>query len=363
MMAASTPPHPSSAPALAECPTPPHHPRRRWQDHPFAAWALENGCLFGVALLRFGLNPKGSLTHIGRPLRAFLSNLAGGVLLIESMILAQMFLVQRVYAHLPYFHRVSSETRGTVWEMLKDWLTANARVHVFGSCLAVALAEAGTRGGGGGRAARLAEPGKLARALAERQGPFRLVPFLVKLAIMRVASDIVFYAAHWCLHLKGVYALVHKRHHEHKETRIHTNFHFSALDLLLEGFLPVFAGLAVMKTPAVRNVLRMVTGGAVDTAKVTFFEEYLLFAHIQVRAGAERGWGRGEEGAKCGSEAWERSEVVVVQARVWTKHHATRGEGGGGVWEASVLRLDFWEPRPWGMGGRGGRRDARSRKL
>ena len=38
-------------------------------------------------------------------------------------------------------------------------------------------------------------------------------------------------------------------HHEHKETRIHTNFHFSALDLLLEGFLPVFAGLAVMKTP------------------------------------------------------------------------------------------------------------------
>ena len=301
MMAASTPPHPSSAPDLAsERPTPPL-PRRRWQDHPFAAWALENGCLFGVALLRIGLTPKGALAHVGRPLRGFLSNLAGGVFLIESMILAQTFLVQRVYAHLPYFHRVSSETRGTVWEMLKDWLTANARVHVFGSCLAVALAEAGARRGGFWLAPGLAEPGKMASALAVRQGPFRLVPFLVKLAIMRVASDIVFYAAHWCLHLKGVYALVHKRHHEHKETRIHTNFHFTALDLLLEGFLPVFTGLAVMKTPAVRNVLRMVTGGAVDTAKVTFFEEYLLFAHIQVRAGAERAWGRGEEEAKRGS--------------------------------------------------------------
>lgn len=40
--------------------------------------------------------------------------------------------------------------------------------------------------------------------------------------------------------------LVLRRHHEHFKTRIQTNFHFTVIDLFVEGFVPILVGMSVL---------------------------------------------------------------------------------------------------------------------
>jgi methylsterol monooxygenase len=75
----------------------------------------------------------------------------------------------------------------------------------------------------------------------------RLVPFLVKLVLARLVADVTFYVLHRALHTRALYGRLHKRHHEHKAPGLHTNFHFTAADLLIEGALPIVAALASLK--------------------------------------------------------------------------------------------------------------------
>ena len=45
----------------------------------------------------------------------------------------------------------------------------------------------------------------------------------------------------------AVRTLPFKRHHEHTSTALPTNFHFTATDLFLEGFVPFFVGLHALE--------------------------------------------------------------------------------------------------------------------
>merc|ERR1711972_991487 len=65
-------------------------------------------------------------------------------------------------------------------------------------------------------------------------------------AVARLVSDAAFYLVHRALHTRLLYRW-HKRHHEHTATALLTNFHFSAVDLFLEGAAPLFVGLAALQ--------------------------------------------------------------------------------------------------------------------
>lgn len=63
--------------------------------------------------------------------------------------------------------------------------------------------------------------------------PFKLVPFLGKAFLARIAADVMFYLVHRWLHTPWAYKHLHSRHHEHTTPRVWSNMHFEALDLFL----------------------------------------------------------------------------------------------------------------------------------
>lgn len=74
----------------------------------------------------------------------------------------------------------------------------------------------------------------------------------------------MFYAGHRALHSRALWPL-HRRHHEHATTALATNYHFHPLDLFVEAYVPVLAGL--LATSAVG-------------LKPTSFEIMLVVAHV-----------------------------------------------------------------------------------
>jgi sterol desaturase/sphingolipid hydroxylase (fatty acid hydroxylase superfamily) len=76
--------------------------------------------------------------------------------------------------------------------------------------------------------------------------------FAVQWLVVRLVVDVVFFTLHYAMHWDqsrkdgGVYNIVHRRHHEHRSPHVWTNYHFSILDLILEGFAPYGAALLVL---------------------------------------------------------------------------------------------------------------------
>ena len=184
--------------------------------------------------------------------------------MVDGGIVMQHFLVHRVYRGIPFFSTASRKrsTKTPPQQLAQDWSTANLPVHLFGACLFGVLIS------------RLSER-EFDAAIRYGNQPFRVGSFLLKLGMMRVLADIVFYVVHGALHTKPLYRLLHKRHHEHVATALPTNFHFTVIDLLLEGFLPLFAA-----------------NRALDLAGVRFntFERFLGFTYLQwYEAGSHSG--------------------------------------------------------------------------
>lgn len=75
----------------------------------------------------------------------------------------------------------------------------------------------------------------------------KVVPLLMKLFLARILVDVGFYITHRALHSDLIYATFHKRHHQHKEPRLQTNFHFTATDLFFEAAAPLFLTEAVFR--------------------------------------------------------------------------------------------------------------------
>ena len=62
--------------------------------------------------------------------------------------------------------------------------------------------------------------------------------FLAKLAIVRVAVDVLFAGGHWVIHRPALYhssVVAHKTHHGHHHPSVVTNQHFSIADLFVEA--------------------------------------------------------------------------------------------------------------------------------
>lgn len=83
-------------------------------------------------------------------------------------------------------------------------------------------------------------------SLAGLYGGVRPLPFLGRLLLLRAIVDVIFYCVHRVLHLRTVYSLLHRKHHEHRSPSLWTNYHFSIVDLLLEAFAPFTVGLIFM---------------------------------------------------------------------------------------------------------------------
>ena len=82
--------------------------------------------------------------------------------------------------------------------------------------------------------------------------PFHGRQLLARLAVVRVAVDVTFYVFHLALHTKVFFGPLHRRHHEHRSPHVWTNYHFTAVDLFLEGFAPFSVGLAALELLGLR---------------------------------------------------------------------------------------------------------------
>ncbi len=67
---------------------------------------------------------------------------------------------------------------------------------------------------------------------------------LVKLAMMRAGVDLAFYYFHKTLHSEPFYKSIHFYHHQHNNPRLHTNYHFTIIDLIVESVLPILVSFA-----------------------------------------------------------------------------------------------------------------------
>ena len=254
----SSPSSSSATPAAAAAAAGPLF-KPRWQDHPLVAWALENGTIVTLAKLRIAMGEAPYCFSAHAFPKTFLHALAGALLVIEGSIGAQHLLIHHVYAHRPFFTEASRRrAEHTPWQtQLSDWLRCNLPVHFFGAALYATIFT------------RLLTREQVLTHLSKttRRQPFRLGPFLGRLAVVRVVADGVFYGVHRLLHTPPLYRLLHKRHHEHLQTALPTNFHFTVTDLLLEGFVPFFAGLSALER--------------LEGQVCSPFEHFLLIAYIQ----------------------------------------------------------------------------------
>lgn len=212
-------------------------PRKRLVDHPMIGWLLENIGIWWVALSARALGnwvKEPSFEH--RSFKScFLHYLLTHFAVSEGVQAVQWCLVNKVYAHVPYFTKAGQKQseqslRKTFWE----WLNLNARIELAVACLFAGFLSHASR-----------------RAHARfnySDQPLRLRPFLARLVMLKAISDTVFYIVHRALHSRAFYFL-HKRHHEHTATALSTNVHFSVPDLSLEGFAPFFVSLLCLRPP------------------------------------------------------------------------------------------------------------------
>ena len=78
----------------------------------------------------------------------------------------------------------------------------------------------------------------------------------------------MFYIIHRCIHSQPLYKWIHKRHHEHNNCALVTNFHFTPLDLLLEAFIPGFISVETLASLPLKS------------ARPSEFESRLVFLYL-----------------------------------------------------------------------------------
>lgn len=208
---------------------------KHWQDTPIGVWLVENSLIGFIAFVKMAFTRTTT-----KP--SFLANwlivFIGGLISVDGTMLMQHYVLRTIYKHIQPL--VPPEKLVPKWgfkEIQWDYLRTMVPTQIVSSGLA-ALAMEGI------------PPAQWAHVAAQ---PFRVVPFLFRFAVIRVCIDVSFYIVHRLLHSRLLYP-IHKRHHEHVNTSLSTNYHFTPPDLALEGFIPVFFGTVAV------NVIHVLTG-------------------------------------------------------------------------------------------------------
>jgi len=196
----------------------------RLQDHPLFPFFATNGMAIALTVLREKLigNPEIGM----QPVKVFWRMFASSVFMIEGMIVWNYFMINHVYAHIPFFSE--KRPKQTNWEIFRDYLRCNT-VNNLLICLFQTMIF---------RKMRESD----LRPLEPSDAPFRPIRFLFRTLWIRFFVDVAFWLGHKVMHDR-IYSM-HKRHHEHNKTTLTTNYHFRWDDLLVEGFTPFFIGAA-----------------------------------------------------------------------------------------------------------------------
>lgn len=201
--------------------------QRRWQDTPLGVWVIENSLPSLVAFLNLRTTHSATKPTF---LKNWLMTFLGGFVTVDGTMLIQHLLVKYLYKHVEFIvPRDKLVPQRGLEEMRLDYF----RTMIPTQFLTAGLAAA----------AMNLMPASQWAYVSSR--PFRLLPFLFRFALIRLLIDVSFYAVHRALHLPLFYP-IHKRHHEHVNTLLPTNYHFTPTDLALEGFVPVFFGTLVV---------------------------------------------------------------------------------------------------------------------
>ncbi len=202
-------------------------------------WILENACVWFIVLLRkkIGTYPRDQI------FKNAILNFLGAIVTVEGSVALQLLVSETIYKDVPYFsHKNKFKNHNgkvKIHKVVKDWLSCNAVTHIITSTVVAYFSSRVNN--------------KVWKALDNR--PFRLLSFLKKLLVVRLVVDASFFFIHRCLHVKrfGVYKYIHKKHHEHYQTNLTTNFHFTVPDLLFEGFIPTFLGVLALRLLAMKS--------------------------------------------------------------------------------------------------------------
>ena len=197
------------------------------------AWALENFFIWLPTIVGTYVAPMPNVDDGFLEVWKFF--FLNGLFVIEGVFLSQHFLLSTFYRKAPRFSlRDSTKTEQGIVDFFKVMLPAQ-----FGASCVFAYVTHSTL------------PRESVVSIVELSQIHGVMPrplqFLLRLFIMRIAVDVSFYLVHWALHRKPIYKSVHAVHHEHIHPTIWTNYHFTMLDLVLEGFLPFAVGLMVLE--------------------------------------------------------------------------------------------------------------------
>jgi len=194
-----------------------------WQDTSIGVWLIENSLVGFIATLNLCLTRSATKPS---PLTNWRRVFIGGCISIDGIMILQHCVVTYLYKHIPPL--VAKEKRVPKWgikEIQWDYLRTMLPTQLASAALAAF--------------AMNQIPRKQWAYVASQR--FRIVPFLFRFGLVRLCIDVSFYIVHRLLHSPLLYP-IHKRHHEHVNTALTTNYHFTPPDLALEGFVPVFAG-------------------------------------------------------------------------------------------------------------------------
>ncbi|KAJ9470709.1 hypothetical protein DIPPA_30109 [Diplonema papillatum] len=195
-------------------------------------WILENGTIVGLLLLRYVLVPyKAEQNNFVERLYV---GIVEGLVTVMLSLYAQEFFASVVYRGIPYFSQKPYQNKPSLGQAIVGYLKAMLPSQ-FCSALLIWL---------------LLVTVPAERYTSHRDFSFAMVDvplFLLKLAVMRLVTDVAFYALHRFIHTKYLF-WVHKQHHEHKTCHmVGTNLNFHFFDLFLEGFVPAFTALVALQ--------------------------------------------------------------------------------------------------------------------
>ena len=216
--------------------------QRRLAANMIVAWLLETlgiwlPCLIANQVPDPGFNPSF--------FALFRYFVVVGTIVIEGDIVCAHLIINKVYARVPRYKAGGPAPVATWGSIAREFAVTMAPSLLFGAAAtAFGLTQL--------VALERADFDRIVALSARPVFPDQATHLLARLALVRLAVDVAFYLFHYALHTKLLFGPLHRRHHEHRSPHVWTNYHFTAVDLFVEGFAPFGVGLAVLELVGLR---------------------------------------------------------------------------------------------------------------